>query len=50
MINKHAYEIIDSIIEDFALCGSSLEEMEALWQAAKGLERTPDPSAEGAVS
>jgi hypothetical protein len=29
MINKHAQEIIDSIIEDFALCDSSRENMEA---------------------
>lgn len=29
MINKHAQEIIDSIIEDFALCDSSRGEMEA---------------------
>jgi hypothetical protein len=29
VINKHAQEIIDSIIEEFALCDRSREEMEA---------------------
>jgi hypothetical protein len=29
MMNKHAQEILDSIIEEFALCDSSREQMEA---------------------
>ena len=28
MMNKHAQEILESIIEEFALCDSSREEME----------------------